>query len=46
MRRTIYETDVVWKMIKENAKKTGMKASEYIRYLVILDDEKRKKEGK
>ena len=41
MRRTIYETDVVWKIIKENAKKMGMKASEYIRYLALLDDEKR-----
>lgn len=44
MRRTIYETDIVWKIIKENAKKMGMKASEYIRYLAVLDDEKRRKE--
>lgn len=46
MRRMIYETDVVWNMIKENSKKRGMKASEYIRYLATLDDEKLKKEGK
>lgn len=46
MRRMIYATDIVWHMIKGNAKKRGMKASEYIRYLATLDDEKLRKEGK
>ena len=40
MRRSIYIVDTVWKMIKDNSKKRGMKISEYIRFLATIDNEK------
>lgn len=44
MRRTIYMSDVIWEKVKKNCEKRGMSISEYLKFLVTVDDEKLKGE--